>query len=393
MPSTRYQVTGTYMCVLVFWVFSLTAFPLSDPLRVLFFAIYTRTADQNIASPTSTQHSADRAISSAHVAFGIIKSLVTPNHGPILSAPFTFLVEMYLPCASAAGGVSRPPSGALVTTYCNVGHTGGRLRQIFPLLSHLQLLLADGKIVVSGSMCVWIFDNMVKWARREFEDMTFATVFKNLFHVLKPCILYVFLLFFLFFLCLIPGRNPSVFLFFFFYCCSSYFDLAWLVLCYSYYCYSYPVRRHQVPGVSFAFLCSFGIDLGLHSLFHSSTYDIYTRYIFLSLHFSGFSSRVTGVSKSRGSGRVITFQNLTGRAGSGRAGAGRVGSGRVGSKYRGSGRVGSIVFKVSRVGAGRVKRFQNHAGRVGSGQEVFKISRVGSGHDPRDARHSRVKPP
>ena len=65
-----------------------------------------------------------------------------------------------------------------------------------------------------------------------------------------------------------------------------------------------------------------------------------------------------------GSGRVITFENLTGRVGSGQE-----------------------DFKISRVGSGRVKRLQHLAGRVGSGQEVFKISRVGSSLDPRDTGH------
>ena len=61
------------------------------------------------------------------------------------------------------------------------------------------------------------------------------------------------------------------------------------------------------------------------------------------------------------------------------------------SKCRGSGRVGSFFFKMSRVGSGRVfflkahgsgrvKEFRNLAGRVGSGQHTSKFSRVGSGH-------------
>ena len=39
--------------------------------------------------------------------------------------------------------------------------------------------------------------------------------------------------------------------------------------------------------------------------------------------------------------------------------------------------------------AGRIKRVSKSrgSGRVGSGQEVFRISRVGSGHDPRDTGH------
>ena len=45
------------------------------------------------------------------------KTLVAPNHGPLLSAPFT-LRCVVLPCASVAGGVTRPPSGALANLSC-----------------------------------------------------------------------------------------------------------------------------------------------------------------------------------------------------------------------------------------------------------------------------------
>ena len=40
-----------------------------------------------------------------------IKSIVAPNHGAVISALFTFC--SIRPCASVAGGVSRPRSGAL----------------------------------------------------------------------------------------------------------------------------------------------------------------------------------------------------------------------------------------------------------------------------------------
>ena len=96
-------------------------------------------------------------------------------------------------------------------------------------------------------------------------------------------------------------------------------------------------------------------------------------------------SRVKGVSKYRGSGRVRSLRFIISRVG--------------------SDRVGSRSFKISRVGSDWVNRLQNLAGRVGSGQEVsksclwvgssqegFKISRIGAGHDPRDTGHSWVKP-
>ena len=52
---TRYQVP-VCMCVLVFLLSALIVLPLG-PLVVFFPANYTRTADQNVISPTSTQHS------------------------------------------------------------------------------------------------------------------------------------------------------------------------------------------------------------------------------------------------------------------------------------------------------------------------------------------------
>ena len=54
-----------------------------------------------------------RVFSSAQVVLGIINWVVAPNHGSFLLAPFTFSLNP--PCASVAGGVSRPRSGALVT--------------------------------------------------------------------------------------------------------------------------------------------------------------------------------------------------------------------------------------------------------------------------------------
>ena len=63
------------------------------------------------------------------------------------------------------------------------------------------------------------------------------------------------------------------------------------------------------------------------------------------------------------------------------------------SKCRGSGRVGSMCFKISRVGSGQELLKSCGSGRVGSGRDVSKYSRVGSGHDPPDTGHSRVKPP
>ena len=92
MHWAKYQVPGTgSTCVYSSFCFFVVDFVLYlGPLRDFFFANYTRTttADQNVTSPI--QHSTDRAISSAKVALGTIKSLVALNHGPLLSAPFKY---------------------------------------------------------------------------------------------------------------------------------------------------------------------------------------------------------------------------------------------------------------------------------------------------------------
>ena len=112
----KYKVLGTgmYACTMYVFVFLLSSWivlPLG-PLHVFFLSqnmpVLCR-SERDIADKHTAQH---RATGSAPVALDIIKSLVAPNHGPLLSAAFTFCC--ILPCASVAGGVSRPRSGALV---------------------------------------------------------------------------------------------------------------------------------------------------------------------------------------------------------------------------------------------------------------------------------------
>ena len=90
--DVKYQVPVSVMCVrtccvLVFllsWFSSLLSL---GPHVACFPPLsYTRTADQNVTSPTRTQHSAHhRATSSAQAAaLGIINSLATPIHGPLI---------------------------------------------------------------------------------------------------------------------------------------------------------------------------------------------------------------------------------------------------------------------------------------------------------------------
>ena len=88
MRSTIPDAGSTCVCTRLFAFFFDFALRLG-PVRDFFFANYTRIADQKVTSPTNTQHSTDRAISSVQVALGTIESLVAPNHGPLLSAPFT----------------------------------------------------------------------------------------------------------------------------------------------------------------------------------------------------------------------------------------------------------------------------------------------------------------
>ena len=94
VPPSIGQVAGTryrwYVCVLVFllfrrWFCSQCRSSSRFILRKL-HPYYCR-SERDIAN---IQHSTDRAISSAKVALGMIKSLVALNRGPLLSAPFTF---------------------------------------------------------------------------------------------------------------------------------------------------------------------------------------------------------------------------------------------------------------------------------------------------------------
>ena len=125
--ETKYQVPGTGMSVLCTGIFAFSSVDLSRSSCFLPHANYTRTADQNVTPPTITLHSAGQlalhkqllALSiavSAHAALGIINSLFAPNHGPLLSAPFTCF-SCILPCANVAGGASRPRSGSPRISY------------------------------------------------------------------------------------------------------------------------------------------------------------------------------------------------------------------------------------------------------------------------------------
>ena len=89
----KYQVPGTVgTCVYSSFCSFVVGFVLHPgPLRDFFLENYTRaTADQTVTLPTYS--TAQTGQSAPHkVALGIIKSLVALNHGPLLSAPFSFI--------------------------------------------------------------------------------------------------------------------------------------------------------------------------------------------------------------------------------------------------------------------------------------------------------------
>ena len=96
----------------------------------LFFANYTRTADQNVASPTSTQHSTGQAALPKellalpnrwmHHIMGLLfwsRNIWVPNRYMHEIMGLLFWprnIWVCFPWASTAGGVSRPRSEALV---------------------------------------------------------------------------------------------------------------------------------------------------------------------------------------------------------------------------------------------------------------------------------------
>ena len=117
------QYTGynTYCCVLLFFFLFLHAFDLSRLPVVSPRKLPPYCRSERNTGNKSTQHSWAQQSNLLWAALGIIKSLFAPNHGSLLSAPFTcFWLHSSLPCASVAGGVSRPRSGALVRTYFEV---------------------------------------------------------------------------------------------------------------------------------------------------------------------------------------------------------------------------------------------------------------------------------
>ena len=102
------------VCTCVLRCTRIVAFFINCPLSILLIYAFSLIhpccrSERDIVSKRISQH---KAISSAQVAIGIVKSLVEPNHGPLISAPFTCCCM--LPCASVACGVSRPQDGALV---------------------------------------------------------------------------------------------------------------------------------------------------------------------------------------------------------------------------------------------------------------------------------------
>ena len=100
-------------CVLVFLLSSVDC-PLSVPMPPPRPANSTRTAVQNV-TPTSTQHSAGQ--------LAMYKHLTSWHHYQLAirakqsrassSCPLYICFKCILPCASVAGGVSRPRSGVV----------------------------------------------------------------------------------------------------------------------------------------------------------------------------------------------------------------------------------------------------------------------------------------
>ena len=106
--SNIHQYQVNVLCTLRFAFFHF--FISLGPHVFSLHANHTRTADQNVTPPTSTQHSTGQ--------FGLHKQLlalqfaVRTKSWPPLSTPFTGFIGI-LPCANVAGGVSRPRGGAL----------------------------------------------------------------------------------------------------------------------------------------------------------------------------------------------------------------------------------------------------------------------------------------
>ena len=100
--STRYQVLACSCIAHTYFLFHLIV-----PFRSCFFSYITPVpprSERGIANKHIAQH---RPIRPTQVAVGVINSLVAPNHGPLIAAPFP--CSGILPCASVAGR-RQPPA-------------------------------------------------------------------------------------------------------------------------------------------------------------------------------------------------------------------------------------------------------------------------------------------
>ena len=143
-------------------------------VRCCFFPLanYNHTADQNVTSPTSTQHSTQHRptiSNSAQEALGIIYSLVAPNHGPLLSAPFTHMFQSHSSLRERNGRRQPPTDRSTCTITKNINLLRGPERPSF--LSHFALTLRHCPLRTSErarmpetallSACIYIFQIQV----------------------------------------------------------------------------------------------------------------------------------------------------------------------------------------------------------------------------------------
>ena len=122
VPGTKYQFAGTGMYVFLYSSFSFLQSRLSSLGPYVFFPRKLHPhcrSECDIANKHTVQCTQHRATtsSSAQAALGIINSLVAPNHGPLLSAPFTSMFWLHSSLRERSGRLTPPADRSTCQNY------------------------------------------------------------------------------------------------------------------------------------------------------------------------------------------------------------------------------------------------------------------------------------
>ena len=156
MRNTRYQVRYARVYSSLRF-FNLIVLSRSSSCVSVFRKLHPyRRSERNITNRHTAHH---RAISSAQIALGIVKSLVAPNHGPLLSAPFT------INSLRERSGRRQPPAERSLLTYLvrrSPSTAAPRTRRtcdILPIFTHHRRRLRVTAVTAETNCAVFLTTN------------------------------------------------------------------------------------------------------------------------------------------------------------------------------------------------------------------------------------------